>query len=152
MDRRIRSCSQFAGRWKLSKGFPKPPVQVANPRSSAQVELGRRLFYDKRLSVNGKQSWATCHRQELAFTDGLPHAQGATGELHPRSSMSLVNVAYMELLTWANPSLSTLEVQALIPMFGTVPIELGLKVAKSTFWKHSIATLPIRVRCSRSRQ
>ena len=119
--------------WKLPKGFPPPPVPATNPISTEQVELGRRLFYDKRLSVNGKESCATCHRQELAFTDGRARAQGTTGELHPRSSMSLVNVAYVDRLTWANPSLSALEEQAVLPMFGTVPIELGLKGREEQF-------------------
>ena len=62
--------------------------------SAAKVELGRYLFYDKRMSVNGKESCGSCHRQELAFTDGRARAEGTTGQLHPRSSMSLVNVAY----------------------------------------------------------
>lgn len=113
--------------WGLSRGFPAPPVPLNNPMSRAKAELGRRLFYDTRLSLNGQQSCASCHRQELAFTDGLAHAKGATGQLHPRSSMSLVNVAYSPVLTWADPSLDLLEQQAWIPMFGTEPIELGLK-------------------------
>ena len=40
--------------------------------------------------------------------------------------MSLVNVAYRDALTWANPALHSLEEQALIPMLGTDPVELGL--------------------------
>ena len=71
--------------------------------TAAKVELGRYLFYDKRMSVNGKSSCATCHKQELAFTDGRAVGVGATGELHPRSAMSLVNVAYSAALTWSNP-------------------------------------------------
>ena len=77
--------------------------------SAAKVELGRYLFYDNRMSVNGKESCGTCHRQELAFTDGRAQAEGATGQLHPRSSMSLVNVAYVPFLTWANPTVTSLE-------------------------------------------
>src|ERR1700677_2322265 len=88
--------------WNLPKGFPKPHVPDDNPMSAAKVELGRYLFYDQRMSVNGKQSCGSCHRQELAFTDGRPRAEGATGLAHPRSSMSLVNVAYAPTLTWAN--------------------------------------------------
>ena len=95
--------------------------------TAAKVELGRYLFYDKRMSLNGKESCATCHRQELAFTDGRAHAEGTTGQLHPRSSMSLVNVAYAPELTWADPLLDSLEEQALVPMLGEEPIELGLK-------------------------
>ncbi len=95
--------------------------------SAEKVELGRYLFYDTRLSVNGGESCASCHRQELAFTDGRARAKGTTGQLHPRSSMSLVNVAYAPALTWADPKLDALEDQALVPMFGTEPVELGLK-------------------------
>src|SRR5258706_14556290 len=113
--------------WTLPKGFPRPNVPADNPMSAAKVELGRYLFYDKRMSVNGGKSCGSCHRQELAFTDGRAHAEGTTGQVHPRSSMSLVNVAYAPLLTWANPALDSLEEQALIPMLVKEPIELGLK-------------------------
>jgi len=92
--------------WNLPEGFPRPAVPSDNPMSNAKVELGRYLFYDKRISFNGKESCGSCHRQELAFTDGRAHAEGTTGQLHPRSSMSLVNVAYAPYLTWANPTLS----------------------------------------------
>jgi cytochrome c peroxidase len=113
--------------WSLPKGFPRPAVPADNPMSAAKVELGRHLFYDKRMSVNGKESCGTCHRQELAFTDGRARAEGTTGEAHPRSSMGLVNVAYAPYLTWANGTMTSLEEQALTPMLGEVPIELGLK-------------------------
>lgn len=119
--------------WTLAPGFPAPPVPVDNPMGAAKVELGRHLFYDKRISVNGKQSCASCHRQELAFTDGRARAEGTTGQLHPRSSMSLVNVAYAPVLTWANPGLDSLEEQALIPMLGEEPVELGLKGHEKQF-------------------
>ena len=112
--------------WNLPKGFPKPFVPADNPMSAAKVELGRYLFYDKRMSINGTQSCASCHKQELAFTDGRAVGIGATGELHSRNTMSLVNVAYSAALTWSNPDLKTLEKQALIPMFGDHPVELGL--------------------------
>ena len=95
--------------------------------TSERVELGRHLFYDKRLSGNGTQACASCHIQGLAFTDGRAQGLGSTGELHPRSPMSLINVAYRDALTWANPSLLTLEEQVLVPMLGTAPIELGLE-------------------------
>jgi cytochrome c peroxidase len=111
----------------LPKGFPKPPVPADNPMTAAKVELGRYLFYDTRLSVNGKASCATCHKQKLAFTDGRAVSEGATGQLHSRIAMSLVNVAYSGALTWSNPQMKELESQALVPMFGDHPVELGLR-------------------------
>jgi cytochrome c peroxidase len=113
--------------WNLPKGFPQPRVPADNPMTTAKVELGRYLFYDTRMSINGQSSCASCHKQELAFTDGRPFAIGATGETHPRSAMSLVNVAYSAVLTWSNPGMKELERQALTPMFGEHPLELGMR-------------------------
>ncbi len=112
--------------WRLPAGFPPPDVPLDNSMSVERVALGRALFYDTRLSGNGTFSCATCHRQDLAFTDGTARAIGSTGEQHRRGAMSLANVAYNATLTWADPSLTRLEDQALIPMFGEHPVELGL--------------------------
>ena len=112
--------------WRLPLGFPAPRVPLDNPMTSAKVELGRLLFYDRALSGNGTYSCATCHRQALAFTDGRPRAVGSTGEIHPRSAMSLANSAYAATLTWANPGVTRLEDQMLTPMFNVAPVELGL--------------------------
>ncbi len=113
-------------RWEINPDIPLPNVPANNPMSNAKVELGRWLFYDERLSVNGTISCASCHIQALAFTDGRPKSIGATGQFHPRSSMSLVNVAYGSRLTWANHLLDQLEDQALTPLFGDNPVEMGM--------------------------
>ncbi len=113
-------------RWDLPPGFPEPRVPADNPMSEAKVRLGRHLFYDTRLSVTDNFSCASCHQQALAFADPFPRGTGATGELHPRGAMSLANVAYSPALTWGNPNMKSLEQQALVPMFGEDPIELGL--------------------------
>ncbi len=112
--------------WDLPPGIAPPRVPADNPMTAEKVELGRHLFYDTRLSFNETQSCASCHRQELAFTDGKPHGVGSTGEVHPRGSMSLANVAYSSTLTWAHPSLSSLEEQQLAPLLGDDPVELGM--------------------------
>ncbi len=112
--------------WQLPAFFPVPAVPADNPMSVAKVELGRHLFYDPRLSGNGLQSCGSCHQQDKAFTDGLPVAIGSTGELHPRNTQSLVNVVYSPTLTWANPSLVSLEKQMEVPLFSEHPIELGV--------------------------
>lgn len=124
----LSGCAEPDGsyRWNLPEGYPPPVVPADNPMSAAKVELGRRLFYDGRLSVTGDFACASCHRQALSFTDGRDTAIGATGQRHPRGSMSLLNVAYASRLTWANPLLSRLEFQALTPLFGESPIEMGM--------------------------
>jgi cytochrome c peroxidase len=112
--------------WNLPPGFPEPLVPADNPMTQEKVELGRHLFYDKRLSGNQTQSCASCHKQELAFTDGRATGLGSTGQSHVRGAMSLANVAYAATLTWANPTVTELERQAEVPMFGEKPVELGL--------------------------
>ncbi len=112
--------------WGLPARFPVPLVPDDNPMNEAKVELGRRLFYDTRLSLNETQACASCHEQARAFTEPRARSVGSTGEEHPRNSMSLTNVAYLSALTWANPLLDSLEEQALIPIFGEEPVELGM--------------------------
>ncbi|MFZ5748744.1 MAG: MbnH family di-heme enzyme [Pseudomonadota bacterium] len=105
---------------------PKPLEPVANPTTQAKVELGRHLFYDPRLSRDGSMSCASCHEQARAFTDGRTVSPGVTGDLTPRNAMSLANVAYFPVLTWSNPLLQHLEQQALVPLLGQEPVELGM--------------------------
>jgi cytochrome c peroxidase len=119
--------------WDLPADMPPPQVPADNPMNAAKVELGRWLFYDKRLSGNETMSCASCHIQALAFTDGVAQSLGSTGETHPRSSMSLVNIAYASRLTWANPLLDRLEDQALTPLLGDRPVEMGLRDGERRF-------------------
>jgi cytochrome c peroxidase len=111
--------------WELPAGFPEPAVPPDNPMTPDKVELGRRLFYDKRMSANGTMACASCHEQARAFSDGRALPEGSTGQRLPRNSMGLANVAYGVTYTWANPTLDTLEKQALVPLFGEAPVELG---------------------------
>jgi cytochrome c peroxidase len=113
----------FAGR--LPPWFPLPKVPVDNPLTEAKVDLGRFLFYDPQLSGNGTFSCASCHQQALAFTDGLARAVGSTGGSHPRSSMSLANVAYNASFGWEDRRWS-LESQMEVPMHNEHPVEMGL--------------------------
>lgn len=112
--------------WGLPDWVPLPVIPPDNPMTKEKVELGRHLFYDKRMSADNTMSCATCHQQDKAFTDGKPLSKGITGQEAKRSAMSLANVAYLPVLTWSNPLLTSLEVQALIPLFGEHPIEMGM--------------------------
>lgn len=124
LDSDGKIASLFA--WNIPDDVPLPVEPESNPLTQAGFELGRHLFYDARLSGNGTQSCGSCHLPEKAFTDGLPVGIGSTGELHPRNSQSLINTAYNATLTWANPSLRSLEQQIVIPLFGESPIEQGI--------------------------
>lgn len=117
--------------WQIPANIAPPPVPADNPMSFAKVELGRRLFYDARLSGNGAFACSSCHRQDLAFTDAKNISVGSTGEAHTRNAQPLANAGYQGTLGWAGPNTLSLEAQALIPMFGDMPIELGLKGQES---------------------
>ncbi|MEO1268298.1 MAG: MbnH family di-heme enzyme [Myxococcota bacterium] len=103
-----------------------PHIPEYNPLTAEKIELGRHLFYDPRLSVNETTSCASCHEQHLAFADGEKNPMGATGEVHPRNSQGLANVAYNATLTWANDGLLLLEDQIQVPLRADNPIELGI--------------------------
>src|SRR5574343_1566122 len=120
------SRNSTAWQWNLPAGVPTPVVPADNPMSEAKFQLGRQLFYDKRLSGNGTQSCASCHHQDKAFTDGLAVSPGSTGELTHRNAQHLANSAWHSTYTWANPSLTTLERQMEVPLFGTDPVEMGI--------------------------
>ncbi|MFM2065227.1 MAG: hypothetical protein RLZZ584_136 [Pseudomonadota bacterium] len=115
--------------WRLPAQFPLPRVPADNAMSLARFELGRFLFNDVRLSGNGTQACGSCHQQDKAFTDGRATAVGSTGQAHPRNTQSIVNVVYNTTLTWANPLMTELELQARVPLFGTNPVEMGVTEA-----------------------
>ncbi|MBY6243839.1 methanobactin export MATE transporter MbnM [Methylosinus sp. Sm6] len=115
--------------WDLPKYIPPPRVPADNPMSEDKFQLGRRLFFDKRLSGNGIISCASCHLQERAFTDGRVVGVGSTGDKTPRNAPSIVNSGWRATLTWANPALVTLERQMENPLYGDAPIEMGVNDA-----------------------
>jgi len=96
--------------------LPTPIIPADNPLTVDGVMLGRMLFYDPILSSDSTMSCATCHRQELAFTDGEATSVGVRGIRGKRSSMSLVNLAFNPRSFFWDGRSPTLEDQALIPV------------------------------------
>ena len=114
-------------RWTLPRGFPVPAVPADNPMSAAKVALGRRLFFEPKLSVTGQYSCASCHQPARAFCDGRKVAIGATGQHTPTNAMSLTNVAYNVSFGWSAPAVRSLEEQMRRPMLNDHPVEMGVK-------------------------
>jgi cytochrome c peroxidase len=112
--------------WNLPEGFPTPRVPEDDPMTEEKVTLGRHLFYDERLSGNQTMSCASCHQQALSFTDGRALAIGSTGQVLPRSSMSLANIGYQPVLTWGDIRQTRLTTQMHVPLFAADPVELGV--------------------------
>jgi cytochrome c peroxidase len=113
--------------WELPRGFPQPAVPADNPMSEAKVALGRKLFFETKLSISGRDSCASCHDPARSFTDGRNLAVGATGATTQHNSMAIVNVAYNTSFGWTKPNVRSLEEQMLEPLLNDHPIELGLK-------------------------
>jgi cytochrome c peroxidase len=126
----LLACSRPAGAdewvWNLPAWMEPPPVPADNPMTVEKVALGRRLFYELNLSGPGYMACATCHDPHLAFSDHRRTAIGITGQFHPRNSMALANVGYFATLTWADPNLTRLEDQALVPLLGEHPVEMAV--------------------------
>jgi cytochrome c peroxidase len=112
--------------WRLPKNINAPRVPEDNPITNEKVELGRFLFYDKKLSGNGTFSCESCHFQEFAFADKNMVGIGSTGEFHVRNPQHLSNSAYYTTYAWANPALGTLESFIIMPLTGDSPVEMGV--------------------------
>ncbi|NIJ20301.1 cytochrome c peroxidase [Sphingomonas naasensis] len=118
-----------AGRagWAWPEDRPTPRIPAGNAMSAAKVELGRRLFYDADLSIDGSMSCATCHVQRHGFADSTATHPGVHGDPGRRNAPGLANLAWAKSLTWADPRVTTLEAQVLIPLTGTTPVEMGMR-------------------------
>ncbi|MFC7668087.1 cytochrome-c peroxidase [Hymenobacter humi] len=112
----------------VPSNFPAPLAQPTdNPLTVEGVALGRQLFYETALSVTSNVACASCHRQQLAFTDGLAKSIGVNGARSTRSAMSLANLLWEPRLTWDGAA-STLETQARIPIEKDVEMHQSLAV------------------------
>lgn len=95
--------------------------------SPEKAELGKYLFYDKRLSVNSTKSCASCHAPQFSFTDSYRRSVGAFGDFTLHNSPPLVNLVFNNYFTYIDTSLHLPERQINNPMFGVTPIEMGWK-------------------------
>jgi cytochrome c peroxidase len=91
-----------------------------------RIELGRYLFYDRRLSINQARACATCHNPQFAFTDGYKRSLGAYADLHKRNSQTLFNLTYLKYFTAADSTIHAATQQINNPLYNTHPIEMGV--------------------------
>jgi len=123
----VSATAKVEYRWPIPDWMIAPPDAVTASMSNAKVALGRALFYDGRLSANGQLSCGSCHEQGKAFADGERVHAGVHGDPGIRNVPSIANLAYMPVLNWANPNMTRLEAQALVPLFGNAPVEMGME-------------------------
>ena len=80
--------------------LPRVPVPADNPLTKAKIELGKRLFFDTRLSLDRSTSCSSCHSPDKAYTDGRPRARGFKGKMGTRNSPTVLNAAYNKSQFW----------------------------------------------------
>jgi cytochrome c peroxidase len=103
-----------------------PPHPEDNAPTPQRVELGKKLFFDPRLSGDGNMSCASCHSPLLGWSDGLPTGKGVKSMVLDRASPTVVNTAYNSIQMWDGRKAS-LEDQAMGPMEATVEMNMDTK-------------------------
>ncbi len=107
----------------LPPGIQPPAVPADNPLTKGKVALGKKLYFDRRLSLDNSESCATCHNPGRGFADGKNVAEGIKGRKGARNSPTTLNAAYYDLQFWDGRA-ATLEDQAKGPMVN--PVEMGM--------------------------
>lgn len=130
--------------WRLPVYITPPAAPADNamdtgPVSAARIALGRRLFHDADLSIDGTMSCATCHDPAKSFADSVRVRPSVHGGPGLRNAPSLLNVAWLTPLTWGDPHLTTLEAQAIVPITGDDPVELGMQGQEAELARRLVA-------------
>jgi len=105
-----------------------PPVPADNPMSAAKIELGKQLFFDPRLSVDGTISCNSCHNVMAGGTDNRDFSVGVGGQKGGRSAPTVWNAAFLSAQFWDGRA-ATLEDQAKGPILAGV--EMGMPNEKA---------------------
>ena len=113
---------------KVPLGLPDLKIPEDNPMSVEKVELGKMLYFDKRLSKDGTVSCATCHDPKMAWAEHTPTSTGIAGQVGGANSPTVINAAYAKAQFWDGRA-ATLEEQALGPIEN--PIEMGHSLGRN---------------------
>lgn len=107
---------------KLPPEVIEPLIPGDNFPTLAKIELGRKLYFDKRLSLDNTVSCATCHNPKFGFSDGKKVAEGVQGKKGARNSPTVLNAAFYDEQFWDGRA-ATLEEQAKQPLVN--PVEMA---------------------------
>lgn len=106
---------------KIPSHFPDMPIPEDNPMTVEGVALGRKLFYEKKLSGDNTMSCGTCHAPQAAFSDPNQFSTGIDGSVGTRNAMALINLGWDSFYFWDGRA-KTLEDLVLEPVVN--PIEM----------------------------
>jgi len=118
-------------KWLMPSAVPHPK---GNKPNAARIDLGKKLFFDPRLSGDGNMSCSTCHNPMFGWSDGLPTARGTKSKVLDRASPVITNTAFNSVQMWDGRK-RTLEDQAMGPMEATV--EMNMDIGKLFKWLKS---------------
>src|SRR5713101_6036048 len=85
---------------QIFQPLPKDMSDAGTAVAKELVALGRRLFFDPRITADGDVSCATCHQPALYGTDGRPTSVGVKQRLHPRNAPTIFNAALQFVIHW----------------------------------------------------
>ena len=105
--------------------FKSIPVSQINPKTPEKVDLGKKLFFDRRLSGDGTMSCATCHIPDMAYTDGQEISLSYPTTKNWRNTPTLINIAFFKNL-FHDGRVTSLEDQALFPVMSSFEMNLNL--------------------------
>lgn len=108
----------------IPKGVWERHIPADNPMTQAKVELGKQLFFDKRLSSTDNVACAHCHKADMTFTDQKAVSEGIKGNSGTRSAPTVLNSMFHPSLFWDGRAVS-LEDQAKQPLIN--PVEMGME-------------------------
>ncbi len=100
-------------------------ILVPSPPVAAKIELGKKLFFDRRLSGDGTMSCATCHNPQQYFSDGLEISLNYPTTRNWRNSPTLIGVGFQKYLFYDGRA-SSLEDQALFPIMSAFEMNQNL--------------------------
>ncbi|MBC9812145.1 cytochrome-c peroxidase [Crocinitomicaceae bacterium CZZ-1] len=109
--------------------FPDMPIPADNPMTVEGVALGRKLFYETRLSLDNTIACASCHAPSKGFSDDRTFSVGVNGTVGRRQSMALVNLGWQQFFFWDGRA-KTLEEQILQPVPDPTEMHLQWKEAQ----------------------
>lgn len=113
---------------EIPQGFPIPNIPADNYLSKSRVEMGKRLFFDTRLSVDNTISCASCHLPQLAFSDDKALSFGVTGHIGKRNAPPLQNLAWVAPFM-RDGGVPTLELQVHAPLTDTNEMAFDILLA-----------------------
>lgn len=118
-------CNAYYVKAESIRPLPPLPMFPENPATREKVELGKKLFFDRRLSGDGTMSCATCHNPETGYSDALDISLSYPTTKNWRNAPAIINLAYNDVFFWDGRA-STLEEQALFPMMSAFEMNQNL--------------------------